>query len=302
MTEPDYTCAATTSCTREPAVGLICQGHHARLGQTLADLETESAILSAVPSMQVSSGRPGGLASHRSPARIDVLVHTDRRRGIPGMSDASRTDPVAYDDTPSILDTLHTWARVVREERGFTGQHAATVSGERDTLARSLDWIAAQPWIDEFYRDIHDLMAALRSANGHRPDRPLSRCPAIVGGHYCAGQVWLHDELQPVWRRYTDRCSRDWEQAPGAAVCDTCGSSWVTPADKARLQRMVADAARELSRPHTDDGRPMLTAQELVERAIVSSVSNVRVIAHRLGKSSVDGHYDPAWFAERMTG
>lgn len=297
MTEPTATCAIG-SRAHQAEHGNLCTAHLERAAIMLRDIEHEATHLDARPSMQQTMDSGGGsLASERSPARLDVLVHTDRRRGT-GKSE-TEDDAIAAGHTLPILDVLHSWARVVREERDLTPPAVVTVFGERDLLTRHLPWIAEQPWVDECYTDLRQLLGQLRIANATQPDRPHSRCPVIVDGHGCTGQVWIHDELQPVWRRYPDRCSQTWEQAPGAAVCDTCGSAWSTAADKARLQRMVEDMTAELTRPRTDDGRPMLTADELVQQGHVTSLVNVRVKAHRLGVVSINGHYDPDWFRSK---
>jgi hypothetical protein len=280
--------------------GLLCVAHFDRLADMLREIEEEAAILSAVPSMAIRTGSGGGsLASTRSPARLDVLVHLDTRRGT-GMSETD-DDQHAAGQTLPVLDVLHSWARVVREERGFASRAAVTISGERDVLTRALDWIAEQPWVDEMFTEVRQLVGQLKAANGHRADRPYSRCPSVVNGQPCTGEVWLRDETQAVWRAYSDRCTQSWEQAPGAAVCDMCNAIWANDADKARLKRMVDDMVADLTRPKTDDGRRMLTAQELVARGLVSTVSNVRVKAHRLGVSAVRGHYDPDVFDSKAT-
>lgn len=288
----------------EAVVGLMCQGHFDRMGQMLTDLELEAAVLSAVPSMQQRmDGGHGSLASERAPARLDVLVHTDRRRGT-GKSETD-DDAHAAGETLPILDVLHSWARIVREERGLTDGGPVTVVSERAVLALHREWIATQPWADECFTDLRQLLSQLRAANGHRAERPFSNCPAIIGGDYCTGNVWIREEIQPVWRRYRDRCAKTWEPAPGAAFCDTCHATWETEADKARLKRMADDqraqVAREALRPRTEDGQPMLTADELVAKGHVSSASNVRVRAHRAGVVSVDGHYDPRWFTDKAS-
>lgn len=297
MTES--TCSATDGCKQGAAIGNVCVGHYDRLGQMLADLELEAAILSAIPSMQIRMDTGGSsLASERSPVRLDVLVHTDRRRGT-GKSETD-DDAHAAGETLSILDVLHSWARVVREERGLTDTGPATVTGERGLLVRHLDWCTAQDWINEMFDDVRLLLGQLKAANGHRADRPFSKCPVVAGGELCHGNVWVRDEMQPVWRRYTDRCAQTWEQAPGAAACDTCGSMWVTEADKARLKRMVADEAAERARPRTEDGRDMETAEEIADRKGVKR-GTVAVWAHRRGVVSVGGYYDPDWFSDKAT-
>lgn len=293
-------CIATESCQSRPAVGHLCAGHLDRLASMLREVEDEAALLSPLPSMQQRmDGGHGGLPSERAPARLEVLVHQDHRRGT-GKSETD-DDALAAGDTLPVLDVLHSWARLVREERDLTADGPATVMGERGLLTRHLEWIAEQDWVDEAYRDIRTLIGQLRAANGHRAERPHSACPVVLDSQSCTGSVWIRDELQPVWRRYTDRCAQTWEPAPGAAICDMCGASWVTAADKARLKRMIADAAQEAARPTTEDGRRMLTADELVAQGYATTRGNVRVIAHRNGLVSVDGHYDPDDFRERMS-
>jgi hypothetical protein len=298
MTQPaDPTCAATTGCTRRPANGtLICRGHLERIGTILRDLEDEAALLTAVPSMQQRTGNGHGtLASERAPARLDVLVHTDRRRGT-GKSETD-DDALAAGDTLPILDVLHSWARIVREDRGFATRAAVTISGERDLLTRQLDYVAAQPWIDEAYTDLTRLLGQLRAANGTGADRPLGWC-IVQTPEPCAGTIWRTDVQQTVWRVTRDRCTRTDVAVPdGPVTCDTCGTAW-DGADLDRLRLVWEQEATEAARPHTDDGRPMYTAEELVAQGAVSSVSNVRVMAHRSGRVSVDGHYDPAWFVK----
>lgn len=294
------TCIATEGCKSGAVVGNVCVTHYDRLRQMLEELETEAAILSAVPSMQMrmDSGK-GSLASERAPVRLDVLVHVDPRRGT-GRSE-TEDDALAAGETLSILDVLHSWARIVREERNLTDSGAVTVTGERALWMRHLDWIVAQDWIDEAFSDIRQLAGQLKAANGHRAERPYSRCPVTTHTGTCTGAVWVRDELQPVWRRYPDRCQQTYEEAPGAAVCDTCQSVWATEAEKARLKRMVEDMAAEAARPHAEDGERMLTAEELVDKGYVTTTGNVRVKAHRMGVVSVRGHYDPRWFTDKAT-
>jgi hypothetical protein len=298
VSEDQRACVVHSKPT-EARYGLLCIAHFDRLADMLRDVEEQAAILSAVPSMAIRTGSGGGsLASTRSPARLDVLVHLDNRRGT-GKSETD-DDELAAGQTLPVLDVLHSWARVVREERGFTDRGVVTISGERDVLTRALDWIAEQPWVDEMFNEVRQLVGQLKAANGHRADRPYSRCPSIVNGQNCAGEVWLRDEVQAVWRIYSDRCAQSWEEAPGAAVCDMCGGIWATDADKARLKRMVDDMAAELARPKTEDGRRMLTAEELAQQWR-TSVVNVRKMASRQGIRAVLGHYDPDRFQSKAS-
>jgi hypothetical protein len=296
VSEPiDITCAATQRCSHQPAPGLlVCRGHLERLGAMLRDIEDEAAILSAVPSMQQQQGRGGGLASHRTPVRLDVLVHTDPRHGTGKSEDYD--DALAAGETLSILATLHSWARVIREDRALTDPGTVTISGERDTLSRHLDYAVAQPWCDEFYGDIVALVGQLKAANGHKPDRPLTRCVIATVDGLCGGNVWIQDVAQLV--TYANGWQHVEMVPDGPAVCDRCGGRWEEPEDKVRLKLMIEQEHDERTRPRTDDGRRMLTAQELVDHGYVSSVSNVRVQVHRQGRASIEGHYDPEWFGK----
>ncbi len=310
---------------------LLCAAHLNRLADTLRVIEDEAIHLETRPSMAVRYDHGGGgLASERSPARIDALVLRDRRRGT-GIPRSGEPDVWGYDETPSVLETLHSWARLVREERGLAGPtrrgerarvarkvsigpfcedcvHSScealsfwleipaepTITGERDLLTRHLSWIAAQPWVDEFYDELRKLAAHLKRVNGTQADKPVGRCYLPVSlsevsqdpprgegsGETCNGPVWVDD-------------------AAGHAHCGSCRSTWDGP-QLALLKHALDQARIEAARPRTADGRRMLTAAELVAAGMVSTVSNVRVIAHRLGAPSVNGHYDPAMFTERM--
>jgi hypothetical protein len=277
-------------------VGYLCSDHLERLASMLREIEDEAALLSAVPSMQQASGSRGGsLASHRSPARLDVVVANDPRRGDKALADAWGSD-----DTLSILDCLGGWARLVREERQLsTPPEAATVVGEREVLSRNLSWIAEQAWCDEFHDEVKALLGQLKRANGTRADKPFCRCPmTLTNGALCTGSVWIHDETQLVWRRYPDRCARDWEKAPGAAKCDACATVWASEADKARLEKMVDDVKKENARPLTWDGRKMYTAQEIADRS-GKKLPAIRMQLSRLGVKAQHGsYYDPDMLTE----
>jgi hypothetical protein len=300
--------------------GYLCDGHYERLRATLREIEFEAEHLDAAPSMAVRLGNGhSGLASERANGRLNVVAMNDKRTTPHHARPAGPSCPTCWHDTcivirrwqdaydaqavelMSVLGTLHQWGRIVREERDMSGPERITITGERDWLDRQLVWCGEQPWIDELYDDMHKLLRQVQALNATGPDKAYCTCPVITGGQPCRGEVWVHDELQPVWRRYWDRCAATWEQAPGAAVCNTCGASWASPAEKARLKRMVSDAADELSRPCTEDGEPMLTAEELVAQGLASSAGNVRVIAHRNGVVSVGGYYDPRLFGDRAS-
>ncbi len=327
MTDPGLCVLGTRPHRADPGL-LLCAAHLDRLADTLRTIEDEAIHLETRPSMAIRYDHgSGGLASERSPARIDAIVLRDRRRGT-GIPTTGEPDVWGYDETPSVLETLHSWARLVREERGLAGPtrrgerarvarkvsigpfcedcvHSScevlsfwleipeepTITGERDLLTRHLSWIAAQPWVDEMNDELRKLAAHLKRVNGTQSDKPVGRCYLPVqsyAGEQSNGSVRLGGTCNgPIWV----------DDAAGHAHCGACRSTWDGP-QLALLKHALDQARLEAARPRTADGRRMLTAAELVAAGIVSTVSNVRVIAHRLGVPAVSGHYDPALFAE----
>lgn len=136
-----------------PATGTqLCTHHFTELGNWLREIEREAELQvfnpdrpeewAALPSMQQVTAEDGGhggtLASERAPARLGPLVHADPRRGDPTRSAYRRhgyspaRDELAYDPTPSAIDTLHKWAQKVRTD-------PARLLTER-TVDVALDW------------------------------------------------------------------------------------------------------------------------------------------------------------------
>lgn len=294
----EYT--ACVMCAREAGHGYLCAGHYSRLAAMLRDIEDEASALDARPSMAIRVGNgKGSLASERTPVRLDVLVHNDPRSRPAGTRYPGPSCPSCWHDscteirawidafdahateTLSILDVLGSWARIVREERDLNVSGAATITGERDLLTRQLDWCARQDWVDEMYDDLRKLVGQLRAVNGTLTEKPVGHCylPTIEGDGICRGPIWI-------------------DTIAGHAHCGKCRQTWDGP-QLAMLRFELDEQRAELLRPKTADGRPMLTPEELVAQGIVSTVSNVRVMAHRRRIVSTNGHYDPDAFAER---
>lgn len=215
MTDLEYdgpVCAAT-SCTRPAApAAVLCDADVRRLGEYLAGIGTEYERLSAVPSMQgreVGTIGGGRLASQRSPGNTHVMTIRDRRRGT-GRIGYDDADPWGWDDTPSVLATLSSWADRVREGRELPEQVSyvgacitschhlpcrtgigravrapLTVARERALLAEknNFRWILLQDWAGEFHDELKALWVTVRSANGptergrvRRMDAPCRAC------------------------------------------------------------------------------------------------------------------------------
>jgi hypothetical protein len=328
MTNPTNCVIGHRPHTAQPGLH-TCEWHRQALGRLLREIEDEATDLEARPSMSVNWNRSGGrLASERSPARDDVIAMLDPRTKLwtrdeqptytlpqpksvgPWCLMCSHDSCTAWragrprdlhddeadarsDRVMSALGTLHSWARMVREDRALAQPEHVTITGERDLLTRQLDWIAAQPWVDEFHDELTALARLLKRANGHRPERPLTRCVLPTDDGLCGGNVWVQEADAHAWRVLPDRCERQPVSVhDGPAICDRCGASWITPEDKARLRLMIEQTATERARPRTDDGRPMYTAEELAEQHGIS-VNAVRLRLSKAKAKSNNGYYDP---------
>jgi hypothetical protein len=284
----------------------------------LREVEEQTALLSAVPSMQQRTGSGTGTpAFQRVPVRLTVVALLDPRtrpagQRPPGPACAEcwhdscvdiRAWIDAYDaqgvQTLAVLDVLHSWARVVREERSLSEPGTVTVSGERNILTRWLEWVAEQPWLDEMYQQLRDVLSQLKGVNGTSPDKPVGRCYLIGEDGQCRGMIRRASDYAQPWHTLTDRCvRRDVETADGHAYCDECGQTWDGP----RLAALQWEL-EEAKRPRTDDGHKMRTAEEIMrDLGLTRSAFDVR--AHRmrragLGGQSKGGYYDPRDFQRR---
>lgn len=241
--------------------GLICENHRQALSRTLRDIEDEALRLAVTPSLAISyeGGGGGSLASQRSPIRIDARALLDRRRGT-GITRARDLDETAWDPTPSVLETLHAWERLVRDEHKLstptvtvilgraprtaigpvcarlcghetcgpwiTDTHPApaTVTGARDLLSKQLDWIARQPWVDDMYNELADLLAAMRRVNSTQ-DVPVGVCGSLQpDGNLCEGKVW-HVLVKPDGRIARGDQIAGPDDEPGFR-CGTCRRIW----------------------------------------------------------------------------
>jgi hypothetical protein len=297
---------ACVICARDAEHGYLCADHYTRLASMLRDIEDEAAVLDAAPSMAIRTGSGGGsLAHERAPLNLDAVVAQDPRRGLMRWAamdsdDLRAFDPWGLDDTASVLESLDSRARTVEEESGEPLPKVATISGTRDYLTTNLPWISRQPWVDEFFQELADVLGQLQRTNKTRPEKPVGICQLPRTESVCGGRIWQREQERSIWRQAapgSDRCTRVRVKVnDGPAYCERCRATWDDPKELNRLHLIEEQRVAEAARPKTRDGRRMLTAAELVAHGLVSSVSNVRVRAHRLGVAAVKGHYDPEPF------
>ena len=118
----------------------------------------------------------------------------------------------------SILNVLHSWEKVVREDRKLTPP--ALLPRYPDEVAQSvkfhlthLDWSIEQPWADEFAREIASLHS-LGSSAARRDREHVKRipCPADFKEGICGFMLAIKsdDMLETI---VCKRCDSDWTTA-----------------------------------------------------------------------------------------
>lgn len=153
---------------------------------------------------------------------------------------------------------------------------APTITSERRLLTVHLEWIAAQPWVDEFYAELRELLASLKSLNGTQDDRPVGRCYLPSDEGACGGPIWV-------------------DTTAGHAHCGRCRQTW----DGYQLALLNYELERA-RRPKDERGEPLWSAQEIAAEHDVKP-GTVPVWAHRRGITSVKGYYDPRQFRDKAT-
>lgn len=158
----------TTTCIaahpNDPPLALpglrLCGHHHGRLARSIEDVRTLWPVLAVVVALgnAAAGGSHHGKPGSRPPCRIDVLDITDPR----GITHAQVVG----------------WARIVIEERNLSARPTDIEQAAR-LLATHMDWLAAQPWVDECLAELGDASYRIRRACNDLPDPPIGRCPDV---------------------------------------------------------------------------------------------------------------------------
>lgn len=198
------TCLLPHAHPKTPANGLmVCPGHRRWLADTLDDIIETTCLLPAFlePGSSIDDGRQ--VKSKRvdppAPIRLDVVGLRDRRT-------VYRYDGDIY----PVLAVVEAWARLVREERELTRPSTpATILSETTLLINHLDWITAQPFVDELATELRSTKSALHSAIGDHAPKSVGKCPVVhPDSGLCGGRL------------YQDRYGRL------AVSCSKCGEEW----------------------------------------------------------------------------
>lgn len=184
---------------REPAQaadGLhVCLRHYTQIPRWLDDILDGWAMLP----MFLLPGSSADNANHRgkqvdaaAPVNLAVVSLWDRRTA-PGNP----------------LETIESWARLVREDRNLTTPTTpANLFGEISLLKAHNEWLCAQPFVDEYHAELKERRREIRLVVGEPTPVSVGRCPIVDAAGACNGRL------------YQDR----WSYL--AVACGRCGTRW----------------------------------------------------------------------------
>lgn len=165
-----------------------------------------------------------------------VLLHalhdgrqTPRRSDRPGTSTPVPINVAAYDLAQEIPAVLASWTALVCEERSLRGPD--THDRCPAWLQGQLDYLVAQPWVDDLAGEVDDLMhraeALIRiRPHRHRLEPPCPSCGAVRLGRWdgtdqvdceACGRAWPHEKYPWMVRLALDE-SRSCMTATEAAA------------------------------------------------------------------------------------
>lgn len=143
-----------------------CDGCSADIHADLIEIRDRYARLNPAEKEQADHAGVRSVPRSKSPANDHVLSMMDPRSTSTGRAYA----PPA---------TLGTWAQAVEEESGYECREWS-VPGLTRYLADRHAWVTAQPWVDDYARELHELVLALRPVTGEPRPRPIGRCPEVL--------------------------------------------------------------------------------------------------------------------------
>lgn len=179
-------------------VGLLCSRCRNRLSSTLVQIPSLAEWLhdNLTPGSGGNGVRVSGSREEPIPLRTDILDYigpTSSRELSETMGSTTRElnsagmpERVQIGE-PSLLDVVGSWCLLVSEEHGDGWPNGNDLASLCRWLHSQLDWICAQPWVDEMLANLVDVARkaerlAPREAE-HRilkPPCPSCNCKALV--------------------------------------------------------------------------------------------------------------------------
>lgn len=160
----------------EGYVGYLCRRHYGWVDRTLAEiLELFALLPDVIVPGPGGDTRSGTRVGSPAPGRVEVMALTDPR-GIHEWID----DPDAIPDLPGALAL---WLRVMAEDRPEWSKHGldnwdGTLASTVRILRKERNWLAQQPWVDDYANELSDLHRAVARGVGDTMwPRPVGKCP-----------------------------------------------------------------------------------------------------------------------------
>ena len=210
---------------REAEVGFLCLWH--RNGLTIATTEITrlwydlALIVEAgtAPKDETPKTKHLKAAEAPAPANLDVLALRDPRSHVaaipPTVENYGYGDPSS--PIPPVLTVVAGWVLCLAEERPLSASLPRSVIAQLDLLALHHDWIAAQPWVDDYSNEMRDLRDALKlTVRDHTHRKIDGRCQLPTETGVCGGVLLS-------------------ENGSGVIRCTACRANWVTPQQQALL-------------------------------------------------------------------
>lgn len=155
----------------ERYIGYACRRHYHWIDRTLVQIEELAALFDEVLLPGPGTGeRSATRVGSPAPGRLEVMALTDKRAKTP-------IDLDDEDDVPDLIGTLHSWGRIVAEEREVDEPDGTATAAIR-ILRRERHWIAQQDWLDDYVTELGALhRAAARGAGTTMWPEPIGKCP-----------------------------------------------------------------------------------------------------------------------------
>ena len=206
---------------------LLCGRHYSSLWTCLSDIELLYPLLNFV--IEPGSTKTEELIRYSkqpdpaAPIRLEVALLRDNR---------TKYDP-KNPDAVSIYGIANTWAELVREQRQLSATPNSTVLAEIGLLIRHLSWIANQPWIRDFDRDLRIAANAIRHACGEFDHRtPVGKCAVIYNETECDGPLYPDMSWTGV---HCARCGETWNDLDLERLGLTLNQNTLEPTPPIRL-------------------------------------------------------------------
>lgn len=213
--------------------GYLCTAHRRKLDRTVREIRELWIDLQFIveagsaPKDETPKTRHLKSAEAPAPANLEVLALRDARSAQTPIEpnpavrfhEGDTSTPI-----PSVLAIVASWVQLVAEERPLTAKLPGSVVAQLALLGRHHDWMAQQPWIDDYVTELGELRKALAAALRDHTHREIGRCRLPMESRDVCGGPLLE------------------ENGSDTIKCGECGARWSTPQERARLALTLESA------------------------------------------------------------